>query len=393
MADFNLVDPQKMERLRALLGSYGMVPSQQDAMKALGERLLGSVSSAPEVAKQPPAGETLPSGDSVQVPATTPPAQAKVTADAVSQMNQVSTQRDPEAEYAAEIARAYAEKERLARPYMQAQEQGIAENAETIERLQNAPLRTDFSPIYRTLDTLYGKNLSKGYEKPEDAQGRLSKLAQLQSQLQAQRMGLTTEQMRLLDDRLKGRSSSEEARQLRFKEAQAYKMGKDVDRDLEVFSKRTEMVPSMQYSMSELDKLIPEKGDIPGVGVGKSRIPGFLLSPEGQSVRQHALSLINAQLKLQSGTAVTPTEAERKLKELGMGWDSTPEQFRKGYSNLKNQVIKEVKNKEKSIKPAALEEAKNRGIITSKDFVETKKSSQPDFDSMTDAELEEFLRK
>jgi hypothetical protein len=83
--------------------------------------------------------------------------------------------------------------------------------------------------------------------------------------------------------------------------------------------------------VKEVRSLIPEKGNIPGIGQlagGLGNINTKLLTPEGRKLRDTLARLMNTELRLVSGAAVTDSEFERYKQQMPVGFMKTEEQFR-----------------------------------------------------------------
>ncbi len=77
------------------------------------------------------------------------------------------------------------------------------------------------------------------------------------------------------------------------------------------------------------DTYIPTR-EVPGYGDIEGALPNWLISDEGQEVRQAISSFKNPLLKLRSGAAVTATELERLNAELGEGFMVSEERLMYG---------------------------------------------------------------
>jgi hypothetical protein len=131
-------------------------------------------------------------------------------------------------------------------------------------------------------------------------------------------------------------------------------------------------------SLDKVDSLVDIDGtsDVPGVG-GLANVAGLplvgggaevLLSQEGQNVRQAVASFRNIVLKARSGGAVTPSEAERMLEELGLGAFRTDAQLRQGLRNARDVLNAKLGNLEAAVDPEALAEYRERkGAISTND--------------------------
>lgn len=145
------------------------------------------------------------------------------------------------------------------------------------------------------------------------------------------------------------------------------KKEKDLDKQIEVLSKRTEGAPALRNDLATLDKYAAEK-DIPGVGPLAGRMPNILTSDEGIEVRQAAKGVLSTLIREKSGTAASDREVERLMEELGMGDGATEAQFRLGLTRLRQQAVDTLKTKEAGARPEAVQEARRRGLVTSDDL-------------------------
>lgn len=139
-----------------------------------------------------------------------------------------------------------------------------------------------------------------------------------------------------------------------------------------------EMVPGVVTKLERLDKNLPggidQTGagageDTPGVGVGMSLAPDWFLSPEGSAVQQDTRGLVADLIKIQSGTAASDKEVDRKLKEFGISPDSKESTYRRGVQNLKAEIQRAIESKEAAYRPEVVELYKSRGGVSSKDLV------------------------
>jgi hypothetical protein len=138
----------------------------------------------------------------------------------------------------------------------------------------------------------------------------------------------------------------------------------------------------MSESVTALKKIdsmiggIDGDDDIPGVGgvANMANVPlvggaaEALLSDEGKEVRQAVGGLRNIILKMRSGGAVTPQEADRLLEEIGQGVFRTDAQLRKGLANVRDTIAAKLGIIEASADPEALAEFADRpNSLTSAD--------------------------
>jgi hypothetical protein len=119
-------------------------------------------------------------------------------------------------------------------------------------------------------------------------------------------------------------------------------------------------IPSAVSVIQNLERLIPEKGDIPGYGRVAGMLPDAMVSAEGEDVRQAVSTLFNIELKDRSGAAVTDQELNRLKKEFGQGSWKSDDQLRKGIKAYKERLKEVIRNIDAGFTPEAREEYKNR---------------------------------
>jgi len=126
---------------------------------------------------------------------------------------------------------------------------------------------------------------------------------------------------------------------------------------------------SLVGKLDTLEKLVgtdlDNKEDVPGVGFIAGHLPGGILSDEGEEVQQLSKGLLAQLLKMQSGTAASEHEVNRKAVELGMGPGSSDRQYRMGLRNLRRELTSTLKQNQSSAPEAAVQEYKKRGGLTS----------------------------
>lgn len=81
---------------------------------------------------------------------------------------------------------------------MQMQQSNIDAQRANLQQIQNAPQQIDLTPLMALTDTWTGSNFSRSYKKPETAQERAYKTAQLEQGLQRQEMGLLDSEIQML---------------------------------------------------------------------------------------------------------------------------------------------------------------------------------------------------
>lgn len=174
-------------------------------------------------------------------------------------------------------------------------------------------------------------------------------------------------------DALKIQAQIEDIKQRRqdHQDAADRKSQEKSDANAKDISKRFEKsgAPEMTDLLTRLNNLIPggldSNEDIPGVGE-TAWAPQFLLSHEGQDVRQTATELSNVLLKYRSGGAVTPQESDRLREELAMGATKSDRQLRQAVKNVSAKLAAGIRNIEAGYNPNDLEVYRSRpGSVSS----------------------------
>lgn len=240
---------------------------------------------------------------------------------------------------------------------MKSQEGDISSMGKLAQLYAAKPSQLDLSPLAALSDSLTpGGKLLQGYERPEGMDARLKTA-----------IGIT-------DSQRKGRAEIVDSLNkqlfnkgyLELMKAQT-KQGDELQKEAADYSKRTENLPSLKYSLDQLDRLVPDEGDIPGVGA-TGWVPSSLLTSEGSQIRQSARDAMKAKMYLTTGKTANDSEADAGLKSIGLSWDSSDREFKSGVKNLKESIRQEIQQKEAGYKPAAIEMARSRGSLTTKDF-------------------------
>lgn len=129
-------------------------------------------------------------------------------------------------------------------------------------------------------------------------------------------------------------------------------------------------LPELQSQLATLDaelKKYKPGEDIPGYGK-TGFIPTALLSESGKSMRNAVSGLQNAILKARSGGAVTPSEADRMLQEIGTYSGGSDKALVEGLSRTSERLKNVVKNFE-TRDPNVVGIYKSRGgPVTSQNF-------------------------
>jgi len=113
--------------------------------------------------------------------------------------------------------------------------------------------------------------------------------------------------------------------------------------------------PETINTLKKIDELVggldvAELKDLPGFGE-TGNFPEFLISPAGKELRAVSGELRNSILKMRSGGAVTPEEANRLLEELGMSQGILPQfksdkQFVNGIKRVRDKVRDKLATRE-----------------------------------------------
>jgi hypothetical protein len=267
----------------------------------------------------------------------------------------------------------------------------------------------DFTPLAALSDTWFGGNLTAAARAtaPETKSQRLKNIVDMQKQIAAaqgeipkaelEAMRTTLAQLGYAEQRAQNLEIAKINAAARksgiMQEALIQKEAARLDRETQQLEKRIgDMTPGIVTKLQNLEDLIPggiageESADVPGVGPGMFVVPDFLLGEKASDIQQNARGLAADLIKLQSGTAASDKEVDRKMKELGMSPGSKSSTFRSGVKRLKKQITVELKNKEAGFRPEAREIYKSRGGITHEVVDEIGKVSD-DLEDDVDADL------
>lgn len=159
------------------------------------------------------------------------------------------------------------------------------------------------------------------------------------------------EQSRLQGEKIQ---ASKEAAKTRSDFARAISGGKAEERKNEKLNRDTQEL-SERLNKAGLDELasvseqirslfdLEGNADIPGAGM-TAAAPDYLISKQGQDVRQAVAALKNIILRARSGGAVTPQEEKRFLEEIGIGATRSDAQLRAGIKNVLNRLQAKQQN-------------------------------------------------
>lgn len=142
----------------------------------------------------------------------------------------------------------------------------------------------------------------------------------------------------------------------------------DVKDDVKELAKRVGADPaSIRVAMDALDKEILESGgDIPGVGRVDALTPDFLSSDKAISVRNQAQDLVDALLKMQSGSTVSEQERTRKYHSYGIG-SRDERNFKTGMKRLRGDIEAKLKATEAGFRPEVVDQYRKQGGTSSVD--------------------------
>lgn len=263
---------------------------------------------------------------------------------------------------------------------------------------KNMDQGVDFTPLAALSDAWFGGNLTAAAKQiaPQSPAERAQTISALQEKIvNAQRdipkaeldaMKLRLEQLSYMDQRdnaLEIAKLQAQARQnamgqgygLRQKGFEE-KVDARLDQDVQKLEKRIgDVAPGILSKLNNLNSLIPGgldaegEVDIPGVGPGQFLIPDFLMGPEASNIQSIARGLAADLIKLQSGTAASEKEVDRKMKELGMSAGSKSSTFLAGLRRLREQLTMELRNKEAGFRPDAVDAYRSRNGITYRDVI------------------------
>lgn len=218
-----------------------------------------------------------------------------------------------------------------------------------------------------------------------------------------------------LADRQAGRADAMAERRLRREEMGEHrdrtyglktdeKLDRDTHQHSEVLARSG--IPSAVTQLERVHELLPEKGDAPGYGRVAGALPDFMVSQEGEDLRQGVQTLFNIELKDRSGAAVTDQELARLRKEFGQGTWKSEDQLRTGIAQYEARLKEVIRNINAGADPNAISEysrrgGRNFGEFKGRGFPKKDEGAEggtaiaaPDqkaLDDMTDAELEAYI--
>lgn len=215
--------------------------------------------------------------------------------------------------------------------YLTMNKQGLAELEDKVKTPQES--RTDLSPLLALSDTWFGGNLQKGYRPPPTKEEARSQGINEMAALQQRKEALT----KLAEGA--DTTGSNYIKLLMAQQRQNETNQRADEKKTAELSNRIEKsgLADLDPVIANINKNIPSEGDISGFGL-TAALPDILVSKSGTDARQAVGGLRNIVLKARSGGAVTPSEADRMLEELGAGTGRTDEQLRVGITNVVNQL-------------------------------------------------------
>jgi len=123
-------------------------------------------------------------------------------------------------------------------------------------------------------------------------------------------------------------------------------------------------------SINAIDKALPggidnPTGDVFGVvGIGSNKLRGFVMSKEGVKLRQAINNFFQANLKEQSGVAVSDREFDRVEKSFGLNTRGNVDAFIQSMKISRDQRKNKLKNLQLLLTDEQLDMVKERGGIT-----------------------------
>lgn len=190
---------------------------------------------------------------------------------------------------------------------------------------------------------------------------------------------LTPYQEITLGNAAEDRDYRHKLQQEKLEREQKEKRDKALDSGAERYSKAIESsgIGDVLGSVESFENLTQGIEDIPGYGAGAAK-PAWALDDTGKAIRQEVATIRNNILKARSGGAVTPSEADRLLQELGDGIGSTDQQLLYGINKVKNMLAGKQRNLEAGYDPGAIDLYRERGgTITSDRFKATSNTPAP----------------
>lgn len=141
----------------------------------------------------------------------------------------------------------------------------------------------------------------------------------------------------------------------------AERSGHNLWSETHALAKDLDPLVEINYSIDKLNKIMPEKGDIPGIGPIDRLAPDFMLSNRASEIQSVVATLRNAILKLRSGGTVTEGEADRDLEELKLDKYSTDRSFRQVFRNMAEKYARIARNVQAGTSERAAKSYRERG--------------------------------
>lgn len=153
------------------------------------------------------------------------------------------------------------------------------------------------------------------------------------------------------------------------------KAGKRLEDDVQSAGKDLEDVAQLKGDLEVLKGEAGNKGGMAGLGLWDSMKPGVFQSAGDTKVTQAAWGAVNKLMKLQSGSAVSPSEAERKMRELGLL--GTEDQAKAGIARLIKESEAALQRRQAKYRPEVVKTYQDRGGTTLDNFVKGDAGSKP----------------
>lgn len=133
---------------------------------------------------------------------------------------------------------------------------------------------------------------------------------------------------------------------------------------------------------SRIGGLTNQKKDLPGVGELAGRVPNLLTSDSGMALRNDLKAIVNALLKLQSGTGVSQSEREEAQGLAGLGPDMPEQEVYRGLDRAKKLAASAIKARFAGFKPEVVNMYKERGGLMPEKILSIGLDSAPAPDAM-----------
>lgn len=316
------------------------------------------------------------------------------------------------------------------------QKAGVGEMRDILAMASHAPADIFSGPISGLLETEFGRktgtmNANRGptpYDQTKNLLGYQDKIQDDQSNYAknlfeaiGKQQGGT--QLDSLMQQLALKATAEQLTKSEAKDPNAYAKkgsgGPDLTKLLKEHQKRMQDLQPLEGAYASLtgaiDKAIPGglanwdgKSDIPGVGA-TGHLPSFLLSGKGSEIQRAHQELQNAIIYATSGKQINESEGRRLSLALGAGITGGDREFLQGILNYGKEYKNIMRQREAAVRglPGVGDQVmklyKAGGGGLSDDFHPPEwtppaargkgKAPAVDFNSMSDAELEAFIKK